>query len=300
MKILVTGSNGLLGQKLVSLLKDDPEVDLLATSKGKNRIPEIENVRYRSLDITVQSEVNDILIEERPDAIIHTAAMTNVDACENDPEGCVLMNVTSVEFLVRAAERINSHFILLSTDFIFDGKNGPYSETDEALPISVYGQSKLDAEKVVVDSDLERWAIVRTIIVYGVAADMSRSNVVLWAKKALEKGDPIRVVNDQWRMPTLAEDLAIGCTLVAKKKATGIFNLSGKDFMSILDLVKRVGEYFQLDTSLITPIASTELGQPAQRPPRTGFVLDKAQTVLGYAPRSFEEGLALLAKQLDR
>ena len=138
------------------------------------------------------------------------------------------------------------------------------------------------------NSQLKGWAIARTIIVYGIVEDMSRSNVVLWAKKALEKGDPIKVVNDQWRSPTLAEDLALGCASIAKKRAQGIYHLSGEDFMSILELVQRVGRFFELDTSRMSPIASADLGQPAKRPPRTGFVLDKAKAELDYNPRSFE------------
>jgi dTDP-4-dehydrorhamnose reductase len=121
---------------------------------------------------------------------------------------------------------------------------------------------------------------------------------VLWAKSALEKGQPIKVVDDQWRMPTLAEDLADGCIRIAKRGATGIYNLSGPDGMSILELVNRVGEFFHLDTSVVSPVKSDTLGQPAKRPPKTGFVLDKARKDLGYSPRGFEAGLAVLRDQL--
>jgi dTDP-4-dehydrorhamnose reductase len=230
--------------------------------------------------------------------VIHTAAMTNVDACELDPAACQLQNVTATEHLVQAAKRHGCHFIHLSTDFIFDGMNGPYTEVDVPAPLSVYGHSKLDSEHVVMEAGLAKWAIARTIIVYGIAEGLSRSNVVLWARSALEKGQPIKVVDDQWRMPTLAEDLADGCIRIAKLGATGIYNLSGPDGMSILELVQRVGAFFHLDTSVVTPVKSDTLGQPARRPPRTGFVLDKARRELGYAPHGFEEGLAVLHAQL--
>ncbi|HMC97699.1 MAG TPA: sugar nucleotide-binding protein, partial [Flavobacteriales bacterium] len=202
-------------------------------------------------------------------------------------------------YLVDAAKRQGSHFIFLSTDFIFDGENGPYREEDAPQPLSIYGQSKLDAENVVINAGLKKWAIARTIIVYGVAGGLSRSNVVLWAKAALEKGQPIKVVNDQWRMPTLAEDLADGCIRIAKRGATGIYHLSGPDGMSILELVQRVGQFFRLDTGVITPVSSESLSQPARRPPRTGFVLDKARRDLGYAPHGFEAGLEVLKSQLE-
>jgi dTDP-4-dehydrorhamnose reductase len=298
MRILITGSNGLLGQKLVAALRNDPAVKLIATSRGEDRTPDPVGYLYMSLDCTDEAAVHRAFDEAHPDVVIHTAAMTNVDACELDPVNCRLQNVTAVEHLATAAQNIDAHLIHLSTDFIFDGKSGPYREEDEAHPLSIYGQSKLDAERVVMNAGLRKWAIARTIIVYGVAKGLSRSNVVLWAKSALEKGQPIKVVDDQWRMPTLAEDLADGCIRIAKQGATGIFHISGPDGMSILELVQRVARFFDLDPSVITPVSSISLSQPAMRPPRTGFVLDKARRELGYAPRGFEEGLAVLRDQL--
>lgn len=298
MRILITGSNGLLGQKLVSALRGEPSVDLLATSRGSDRSPDPLGSRYHTLDITVKDGVDAVFDDFRPGVVIHTAAMTNVDACELDPVGCRLQNVTATEHLVRAAERHGSHFTHLSTDFIFDGLQGPYREEDTPAPLSIYGHSKLDAERIVIASGLARWAIARTIIVYGIAEGLSRSNVVLWAKAALEKGQPIQVVDDQWRMPTLAEDLADGCIRIAKQGATGIYHLSGPDGMSILELVRRVGVFFGLDTSVVSPVKSDTLAQPAKRPPKTGFVLDKARHDLGYAPHGFEAGLAVLRDQL--
>lgn len=300
MRILITGSNGLLGQKLVSALRHDPAVELIATSRGTDRTPQPLGGQYRPLDITVAAEVDALYDAFKPEVVIHTAAMTNVDACELDPVACKLQNVTATGYLVRAAERHDSHFIHLSTDFIFDGLNGPYREEDTPAPLSIYGHSKLDAERIVTDSRLSKWAIARTIIVYGIAEGLSRSNVVLWAKAALEKGQPIQVVDDQWRMPTLAEDLADGCIRIAKQGATGIYHLSGPDGMSILELVNRVGAFFGLDTSVVSPVKSDTLAQPAKRPPKTGFVLDKARHVLGYAPHGFEAGLAVLRDQLAK
>lgn len=299
LRILITGSNGLLGQKLVNALRDDAEVELIATSRGDDRTPAPLGTRYHALDITSKADVDRVFDETRPDAVIHGAAMTNVDACETDPEACRLQNITATHHLVDAAKRHISHFIFLSTDFIFDGLNGPYREDDAPAPLSIYGHSKLEGERIVMRAGLDKWAIARTIIVYGVAPGLSRSNVVLWAKSALEKGQPIKVVDDQWRMPTLAEDLADGCIRIAKRKATGIFNLSGPDGMSILELVRRVGAFFHLNSSVVTAVKSDTLGQPAKRPPRTGFVLDKARRELGYAPRGFEAGLAVLKEQLN-
>ncbi|PJB14956.1 MAG: NAD(P)-dependent oxidoreductase [Flavobacteriales bacterium CG_4_9_14_3_um_filter_32_8] len=297
MKILITGSNGLLGQKLVKLLVNKFNIKFLATSTGENRIKSIIGFDYVSLDITNKTQVEQVFNQFKPNVVINTAAMTNVDACEDQKEQCWNLNVNAIKNLIEASEKHQTHLIHLSTDFVFDGENGPYKEEDKPNPLSYYGQSKHEAEKLLQASNI-KWSIVRTIIVYGVVEDMSRSNIVLWAKQALEKGNPLTIVNDQFRMPTLAEDLAMGCWLIAQKQATGIYNICGKDFMSILELVNRVADFYGYDKSIISPIASTSLNQAAKRPPKTGFVLDKAIKELGYSPCSFEEGLVVVTEQL--
>lgn len=297
-KILVTGSNGLLGQKITDLLSINSHYELIASSKGANRHPSKLHYVYEEMDVTDYNDLERVISQHQPNAIIHTAAMTNVDQCETEKEACIKLNVTAVEHLIKLAEKYNFYLVHLSTDFVFDGEDGPYKENDEANPLSYYGQSKLDAEKLLLNSNI-KYSILRTIIVYGVAADMSRSNIVLWAKGALEKGSPIKVVNDQYRMPTLAEDLAQACILAVDKKAQGIFHISGKDYMSVIEMVRRIAKYFKLDDSIIEETDSSTLNQAAKRPPRTGFVLDKAVNELGYAPHSFEEGLAVVEKQLS-
>ncbi len=127
---------------------------------------------------------------------------------------------------------------------------------------------------------------------------MSRSNIVLWAKGALESGKELTVVDDQYRTPTLAEDLAHGCILIAKNEAEGVFNIAGDDYMCIIDLVKRVAKYYQLDKDLVKPISSESLNQTAPRPAKTHLLLDKAKRELGYKPSSFEEGLGILDVQI--
>jgi len=299
-KILITGSNGLLGQKLVYRLLKEANVEVIATSKGANRMKVQSGYIYDSLDITDEAAVKAMFLKYTPDVVINTAAMTNVDACETEKEGCYKMNVDAVEYIINAMKLLPStaHLIHLSTDFIFDGNNGPYKETDIPYPPkSVYAESKYKAEKLVEKSGL-KWAILRTILVYGVVDNMSRSNIVLWAKDALSKGKPINVVDDQFRTPTLSEDLAEGCALAALKGATGIFHISGKDFMSIIELVGTVANFWHLDKSLIHPSKTATLGQAAQRPLKTGFIVDKARKELGYEPHSFIEGLAIVDKQL--
>jgi dTDP-4-dehydrorhamnose reductase len=298
-RILITGSNGLLGQKIIKNLDTvrKGQYEVLATSQGENRITEKSGYQYKSLDITNAAEINAVFDNFKPDIVINTAAMTNVDVCEVEKVKCRQLNVEAVMHLVNASRKHNSHFIHLSTDFVFDGKDGPYKETDEPKPLSYYGQSKFDSERLLEESDI-KWSNVRTIIVYGVAEAMSRTNIVLWAKQALEKGDPLSIVNDQFRSPTLAEDLAEGCLLIADQGKEGTYHISGKDQMSIVELVKRVAAYFKLDATEINEVSSNTLNQAAKRPPKTGFKLDKAIAELNYQPHTFEEGLQIIEEQL--
>lgn len=296
-KILITGSNGLLGQKLIDLYLKNNDVKLIATAQGINRYPTDDGYEYAIMDITSFEQVQEVIKKYKPHCIINTAAMTNVDQCEEDMVGAENLNINAVSHLIDAANQVDAHFIQLSTDFIFDGKAGPYKEDDEPNPLSFYGKTKLEAEKII-RTKSNKWSIIRTILVYGIVHDMSRSNIVLWAKNALEKGQPLKIVDDQFRSPTLAEDLAIGCQLVEQKEAEGIYNISGKDQMSIVSLVERVADYFQLDKTSIERVSSSTLNQPAKRPPITGFNLERSIKELGYNPHSFEEGIELLMRQL--
>lgn len=298
-KILLTGSNGLLGQKIIDLLRYHTEYELIASSKGENRYPKEGGYIYENLDVTNPLELERIVLKYEPSAIIHTAAMTNVDQCESDKENCDKLNVEAVKYLIEVCKKFNTYLVHLSTDFIFDGTAGPYKEEDKANPLSYYGRSKYLAEQLLLESEIE-YSILRTIIVYGYAANMSRTNIVLWAKSALEKGDEIKVVNDQFRMPTLAEDLAQACFNAVQKRAKGIYNVSGKDYMSVIEMVRRIAKHYGLDESKIKETDSSTLNQAAKRPPNTGFIIDKAIRELDYRPHSFEEGLDIVKKQLEK
>ncbi|MAR39935.1 MAG: NAD(P)-dependent oxidoreductase [Flavobacteriales bacterium] len=297
MKILVTGSNGLLGQKLIHKLRTDKSVELIASSKGSNRLTIKEGYTYLSLDVTNNIEVEEIIYSEKPDVIINTAAMTNVDVCEDKKEECDDLNVNAVRYLADCATKIDAHLIHISTDFIFDGQNGPYSETDIPNPLSYYGLSKLKSETILLGSSC-RWTILRTIIVFGVAENLSKGNIVLWAKRALEKGDSLNIIDDQFRAPTLAEDLADACILSFKKKKYGVYHTSGKDIMSIFEIVERIARYYGYPTDKLNKISTSTLNQIAERPAYTGFILDKSKRDLGYNPHSFEECLEIIDKQL--
>jgi dTDP-4-dehydrorhamnose reductase len=299
MKILITGVNGLLGQKLLFRLASEQGIQIIATGRGEDRNSKIPGqYTYRSLNVTDREAVRDFMAEVRPDCVVHTAAMTQVDDCEKDENACRLNNIEAVRFVAEACEPWGTHFIHLSTDFIFDGKSGPYSEIEALSPLSIYGHSKAEAEQIV-QKYAGPWTIIRTVLVYGLAADMSRSNIVLWVKKSLEEGKAIRIVSDQFRTPTLAEDLAEGCVRVALRKATGIYNISGGEYMSVLEMARRIAKYFNLNEGLIESTTTAILAQPAARPLRSGFVIDKAKRDLEYRPHTLEEGITMMMKQFE-
>lgn len=292
-KILITGSNGLLGQKIVRQLIQR-NVPFVATSLGENRNPDCPQAFYSSMDITNAQEVNLVFQKHQPTTIIHTAAMTNVDQCEMDHAGCDKLNIQATQILWDAAKKIDAHFQLLSTDFVFDGKKGNYTETDQPNPLSYYGNSKYKAEQILQQDSNTNWSIARTIIVYGKGNNLSRSNIVLWAKTALEKGEDLKIVADQFRAPTWADDLAWGCLEVIRRKKTGIFHLCGPVTFSIFELVERIAKYYDYSTKCLNQISSLSLNQPAKRPPKTGFDLTKSRNELGYNPKTIEETLDLI------
>ena len=305
---MVTGSNGLLGQKLTDLFIGKPEWELVATGVGVNRYPVaaaewseregqlVGSYRYESLDVTDAAAVEALLTKEMPDVVIHTAAMTQVDDCEFKNEACVALNIDAVANLAKLSTTLGFHLVHVSTDFIFDGTKAMVTEEEEPNPLSYYGWSKWEGEKAVMEF-ANSYSILRTVLVYGKVADMSRNNIVLWAYQTLKEGKAANVVVDQFRTPTLAEDLATGCYLAAEKRAQGIYHIAGKDYMSIIELVERVARFYGFSMDSINRVDSSTLNQPAKRPPDTGLDIRKACEILGYEPHSFEEGLALLNLQ---
>lgn len=297
-KVLITGSNGLLGQKLVSLLASKNSYVILATSKNFNKIETNNGYDFQKLDITDHTFTCNKIKKFKPDFIINTAAITQVDQCKNEKTNCRAINVEAVKNLVNCCIKSNTHLIHLSSDFVFDGKNGPYREDDKPNPLSFYATSKYDSEKIVQQSNIN-WTIIRTILVYGLTYNNSRPNFVTWVKESLEKNKKINVVTDHIRMPTLAEDLTMGCYLAMLHKATGIYHISGKDMLNMFEFSQIVADEFKLDESLINPVLSNVFKESDPRPAKTGFILDKASRYLNYYPHSINEGLKIIKKQYE-
>lgn len=297
--ILVTGSNGLIGQKVVHLLADRPAIDVVAWSRGPNRHPRKAGYVYETVELLDGDLVRAKLQELTPDAIIHCAAMSQADACEADPEACHYANVGTVEHLVVGTHGLDTQLVLLSTDFVFDGAAGPYREDAEPAPLNVYGKSKLTAEQVLLRQN-QPVTVLRTALVYGHAPHLTRSNLVLWVVDSLQKETPIRVVSDQFRTPTLAEDIADACAAAVLGRKTGIYHVSGAEEVSVFEMAQRTALVFGLNAGLISPIETAQLNEAAKRPLKTGFVILKAQTELGFQPHGLDAGLARVKAQLER
>jgi len=289
-RILITGSNGLLGNRLIDYIQTRDDVELIATSLGVNRRADAQGYTYESLDVTQEQAVHDVCMRYRPDVIIHTAALTQVELAEQQPAQCRLLNVRAVAHLVGACARYGIHLVHLSTDFVFDGLSGLYDEEDRVSPISVYGMSKAAAERLLCDSAIS-WSVVRTILVYGREVPGGRTNILHWARKVLQSGESVSVVNDQYRMPTYDEDLARACVDIAFRREAGIFHICGKDEVSIYELVGRVARHLGLGMQAVRAVSTSSLPMAELRPARTGFRLDKAKSMLNYEPVSLEFGL---------
>ena len=296
MLCLITGSNGLLGQKIFHELTNN-DYTVVLTSLGENKISNLKGYNYESLDISDRRKVSEVLKKYKPNVVFNTAAITNVDLCEEERSLCKNVNSNSVKYLADTCLEIGAHLIHISTDFIFDGEKEIYDEKDEPNPLSYYGISKLDSEKILFNHSC-KWSILRTIVLFGVAENLEKNNILFWAKEKLEKGEKIKIIDDEYRSPTLAEDLAKACVKTAEKKVYGVMHISGDEMMSIFEMVERLAKFYKFDVSLIERINSKELNQKAKRPPKTCFDLTKAKKEINYSPKSFEESLKIIDTQL--
>lgn len=293
--MLITGSNGLLGQALIKLYLENGGYQVHGCGRGENKLAS-EDFLYHSMDLTDKNELGKILDNGPFDVIINTAAMTNVDQCETEVEECRKINVGVPEYIVNNIPS-TTHFVHVSTDFVFDGTAGPYTEMDKPNPLSVYAKSKYDSEQIVLNSKHKKTSIGRTMIVYGSGENLSRNNIVMWAIEELSKGNTLNIVNDQFRSPTWAYDLAMGCYLIHQAGKLGLYHLSGSETFSMFELVQKIADFLGVDRSLVNPITSDVLNRPAPRPMVTGFVIDKAVSELGYKPHTLNEVLSIIAPQ---
>lgn len=292
-KVLLTGANGFVGQELVTVLLRKG-YSVIATGKGPSRLQvEDPQLVYYDIDITHPFALQTVMIRELPSVIVHAAAMTQVDECEQRQNEAHALNVEATARLLLDAETYSNFIIFLSTDFVFDGEKGMYEESDDVNPVSWYGHTKVEAEAVMQTSAIP-WAIVRTCLVYGNQSTGGRHNIFSWVRESLEAGKHIKVVDDQWRTPTYVTDLAEGIAAIIDAKAEGIWHLSGKDRMTPYRMAMEIAAYNNYNSSLVEKVTAANFSQPGKRPRLTGFNISKAENELGYVPLSFGEAMKRL------
>lgn len=295
-RVLVTGANGLLGQKVVRKFSAHRDYDILATAKGQQLEDHSVSCGYISLDISDRKAVKEIVRDFEPDLIINCAAMTNVDKCETEKELCWQINADGVQYLAEACKPNKIRLIHFSTDYVFDGKNGPYREDAKVNPLSYYGKSKLAAENSIIASGID-YVIFRTMVVYGLGIN-TKNNFATWLVSELKANKPVNIVTDQIGNATLVDELAEVSFLASKKQINGIYNAAGKDIISRYDFAVLLAKVFNFDSKLITPIVTQSLNQPAPRPLNSGLIVFKTETELGYKFSSTEEGLIRFKQQM--
>lgn len=295
MKIFITGANGLLGQAVTSVFTRETGWELICSSIEEKSFLDYGS-KYEQLDITNKEEVKRVINHHRPDIIINCAAYTNVDGCETDRELCWKLNVDGVKNLIIAARKEGSRIIHISTDYVFDGKNGPYTEDDTPNPISFYGRSKLAAENALSTSEVNH-TIVRTMVLFGIGINI-KPNFALWMIDKLKAGDNINIVDDQIGNATMVDDLAWGILKLSEKNLTGIFNIAGKDILSRYDFALKICEVFGFNKELVHRIKTKDLNQPAPRPLNSGLITLKAESQLGINLMDSLESIRLLKSQI--
>lgn len=254
---------------------------------------------FQRFDFGATDGIDAFLTSLQPDIIIHTAAVTSVDYAALHPEETDAVNVVAVERITRWCALHKRRLVHFSTDFVFDGRRGMYSEDDPPGPISHYGRSKWKSEQFV-QQLLADHVIIRTVLVYGYAPSLPRLNFPLWIESRLREGMQTHITADQFRTPTWAEDLA-GATLdLALSPLRGTFHISGPEYTSVFDFAVKTALAFGLDPALLVPVTTASMDQSGERPLKTGFDIKRAREQIGFNPASVAEGLAAVVQQKKR
>jgi dTDP-4-dehydrorhamnose reductase len=294
-RILITGANGLLGQAVMHIFTRESDFELIQSSVEDKAFLSL-GCEYLKLDITNKEEVKKAVRQYDPKVILNCAAFTDVDKCETERELCWKLNVDAVKNLIIASRINNAKVIHYSTDYVFDGKHGPYDETAIPNPLSFYGRSKLASENALTTSGVD-YAIIRTMVLYGLGANV-KPNFALWMIDKLKAKEFINIVDDMIGNSTVSDDLAFGTLKLIEKNCKGIYNIAGRDIESRFDFTMKLCEVFGYDKKLVRKIKTKELNQPAPRPLNSGLITLKAESELGFKPMDTVEALRYLKYQL--
>jgi dTDP-4-dehydrorhamnose reductase len=279
-RILITGAFGQLGTSLRNILSDQSIL-----SAGR-MIPIKEKNGCTVLDITELNQVRETIALFQPDVIVHLAAMTDVDGCERDPEMAFDINVRGTENLL---DNFKGRFIYISTDYVFDGNEGPYTENDEVNPISVYGRTKYYGEDLVKQSDAN-WVILRSNVVFSFN-ERTKASFMDWVVDSLKNRQSITVVDDQWNNPTWTVDLARIISRIMGNEIQGLYHYGGRDLLNRFAFAEMIAETFKLDRTLIEPIDTASLNQLAKRPLKSGLCTEKIEIDLSVEALPLQKAL---------
>lgn len=296
-RVLICGSNGLLGQRLALLLCTQTQYEVLNTSHHRSFVFDRQLFDYTQLDIRSKGDTKSLISSFQPDVIVNAAGATNVDWCEAHREDAWSVNVVGVENLIEAAKKVGAKLIHVSTDYVFDGKGGPYNEEARPAPISYYGKTKLAGENAVRISGIQH-AIVRTIVLFGHGINV-RDNFALWVVRSLRAGQRIQCATDMVGNPTYVADLSYAIARIFELGRSGLYHVCGSERISRYDFAQKIASVYGLDGSLIGPVTTSELRRSAHRPLSSGFITLKAETELGYRPLSLDQALAMMKREMD-
>jgi len=281
-----------LGSKIASIAsKKEYEVH-----SGYNEHEAIKGTPVK-LDICNKNMVEKAFERIRPEAVVHAAAMTNVDKCEEDQEAAHRVNIEGTKNILEATERYNAFLIYVSTDYVFSGEEGMYKEMDIPNPINYYGLTKLEGEKLVASSSIE-WCIARPSVIYGSTPAAGKVNFALWVLNKLKENESMKIITDQWVSPTLNTNLAEMILEIIERKLTGIYHLSGATPINRYDFSTLLADTFGLEKSLISPAKSNEMKWFAKRPANTSLNVEKALINLHCKPLKIKEALIKLNEEI--
>jgi len=261
MKLLVTGVSGQVGSEVYNL-SGHQNYGTYFVHKPKN-----QKDTFLKMDIRDRQKIFDIVKKIKPDWIVHCATATNVDWCETDKDQAWEMNVGGTKNLVDASKEVNSKFLYISTDYVFDGSRGNYKETDKTNPINFYGKTKLEGELYV--KNLENYLIMRTSHVVS-----PKSDKFVWILEKLKSGR-VEIAYDMISSPTLASELAEAILKSIKKELNGVYHSAGNECISRYDFAKKVAKVFDYEESEIKPIKMQDLNFIAKRPQNSSLDISK-------------------------
>lgn len=288
MRILVTGSNGLVGSRLASHLSQNKIHSVVGTSLGPQRVQ--GSYDYRTCDLTDSPNLFKLIKGVAPEAVIHCASMTDVNGCEKEPQRAYEVNVTVPASIAQASREVGFHLVYVSTDYVFDGLAGPYDEAATPHPKGVYATTKYMGE-LAVSLLSPSFAIARTAVVFGWPA-AGRLNFGCWLVNLLEKKQPVALFEDQWVSPSFADNVALMLAEIAVRKLQGIWNVCGATVIDRFSFGKALCREFGFDDSLLRPGKMADIQSATPRPSRSGLKIDKVLGELTAKPLELSSALA--------